>query len=130
MMDVVCGVIRDDLGRYLICLRAPGRALGGHWEFPGGKLEPGESAVAALARELKEELGIDVLVGEALEAVEWSGGAKPIRLLPYYCAILAGEPQALDHEELLWCDARDLGARRWAPADLPIVRIFSSGVSI
>ena len=121
MIDVVCGVIGDGLGRYLACRRSPGRHLGGLWEFPGGKVEAGEEPPQALARELAEELGVEVAVGAALEPVAWTDGHVSIRLLPYLCRITAGEPQPLEHDGLEWCAPGDFDRLKWAPADVPVL---------
>lgn len=130
MTEVVCGVISDESGRVLACRRALGRHLGGLWEFPGGKVDAGESHEAALVRELGEELGIVVLVGEKFnEVVEWTDGEVSIRLRAFRCAILKGDPLALEHEEIRWCDAGALAGLDWAEADLPIVAALSAGFS-
>lgn len=122
-MDVVCALIEDPQRGLLACKRPRGVHLAGYWEFPGGKIEPGETPRAALAREISEELGIVVVVGEALDAVEWSDGQVAIRLCPYRCRIIAGgEPVAHEHEEIRWCHASCLDVIEWAPADLPILR--------
>jgi len=123
MTEVVCGVIKDADGRILACRRGEGRHLAGLWEFPGGKVDAGESPEAALARELEEELGVAVDVGEKLAAVvEWTDGEVAIRLSAYWCRISEGEPVALEHEELRWCGISELGELGWAEADLPFVR--------
>lgn len=121
MIDVVCGVIEDSGGRFLACLRPEGKHLGGLWEFPGGKVDPGESPESALARELREELDIEVLVEAALDPVIWRDDRAHIRLLPFRCSITAGEPQALEHERLHWCAPEDFGALAWAAADMPVL---------
>jgi 8-oxo-dGTP diphosphatase len=121
MTEVVCGVITDDAGRFLACLRPAGKHLGGLWEFPGGKVEPGESPEVALVRELREELGIEVAVGEALEPVAWTYDRGEIRLLPYLCYIISGVPFPLEHERLNWCGPSQFESLEWAPADLPIL---------
>lgn len=81
MLEVVCGIIENAEGKILACRRGLERHLGGLWEFPCGKIDAGETAEAALARELHEELGITVRVGKSLVAtVEWTDGAVSIRL--------------------------------------------------
>jgi 8-oxo-dGTP diphosphatase len=122
MIDVVCAVIRDENGRYLACKRPPGKHLGGLWEFPGGKIDAGESAEAALARELQEELGVDARVGEPLEPVVWAYAEATIRLLPFLCTIIRGELKPIEHEELRWCAVADFESLDWAEADLPILK--------
>jgi 8-oxo-dGTP diphosphatase len=122
MVDVVCGVIENSEGRFLACLRPAGKHLGGLWEFPGGKVDPGESPESALVRELREELAVDVEVGLPLAAVIWSYEEKTIRLLPFRCTIVSGELRAIEHEELCWCLPEEFNNLPWADADVPILR--------
>jgi 8-oxo-dGTP diphosphatase len=77
MIDVVCGVVEDDAGNILVCRRPAGKHLGGLWEFPGGKIDPGETAASALIRELREELGIEVAPGQSLPEVVWPYEPSP-----------------------------------------------------
>ncbi|MES2440301.1 MAG: (deoxy)nucleoside triphosphate pyrophosphohydrolase [Verrucomicrobiota bacterium] len=121
MLEVVCGVIGNSAGQFLACQRPAGKHLGGLWEFPGGKVDAGESPEVALARELREELAIDVEVGLPLSPVIWNYGDKTIRLLPFFCRIIGGELQALEHEKLLWCRPEDFADLTWAEADIPIL---------
>lgn len=121
MIDVVCGVIQDPEGRFLACLRPQGKHLAGLWEFPGGKVNPDESPECALARELEEELGIKVIVGAPIKPVHWNYDRGSIRLLPFFCTITVGHPQAIEHEQLLWCAPADFGTLSWAEADLPVI---------
>ena len=121
MIDVVCAVIRDGQGRYLACLRPQGKHLGGCWEFPGGKVEPGESPEAALARELLEELAIGVSVGGAFDPVVCHYGETGIRLLPFPCEITAGTPTPLEHDAIRWCAPEDFHLLAWAEADKPVL---------
>lgn len=120
-MDVVCGVILDLSGRMLACRRPRGKVLAGLWEFPGGKVDPGETPEEALVRELREELAIQVEVGEALSPVRWSYPWAEVRLMPFLCRVVDGIPQALEHEELRWCDAGESRRLDWVPADLPVL---------
>ncbi len=120
-MNVVCAVIDDGEGRYLACLRPDGKHLGGYWEFPGGKVDPGESPQTALIRELAEELAVRVEVGRPMAPVLWNYGDKRIRLLAFHCRIVSGEAQALEHEEIRWCRPEKFGELRWAEADIPIL---------
>ena len=121
MIDVVCGVIEDGRGNVLACRRPAGKHLGGLWEFPGGKVDPGESPAEALIRELREELMIDVVVSSPLEPVVWPYESITIRLIPYLCRIVAGEPVAHEHDEIRWCSRCLLATLEWAPADIPIL---------
>lgn len=122
MIDVVCGVIENSKGQFLACLRPFGKHLGGLWEFPGGKLEPGESAEIALIRELREELSIEVEVGPALSRVIWHYDEVTICLIPFRCRIAAGEIQPTEHDQVLWCAPENFDDLIWAPADLPVIR--------
>lgn len=127
MIEVVCGVISDDAGRVLACRRSLGRHLGGLWEFPGGKVDAGETHEEALRRELEEELGIIVSVGERLGApVEWTDGDVSIRLTAFRCGILEGHAEALEHEEIRWCETHELAGLDWAKADVPLLAEISN----
>jgi 8-oxo-dGTP diphosphatase len=121
VIDVVCGVLMDPHGRVLACRRPTGKALAGLWEFPGGKVDPGESPEQALVRELREELAIRVEVGAAMSAVIWHYPWAVVRLLPFRCRLTHGVPQAIEHEELRWCDSAACGQLDWVPADLPVL---------
>ena len=114
---VGAAVVRD--GRVLASRRTEPPRLAGLWEFPGGKVEPGEDDASALARELREELHVEVEVGERL------GGDLPIGttavLRVYLCRLLAGEPALVDHDEHRWLGADDLLDVPWIPVDLPLV---------
>jgi 8-oxo-dGTP diphosphatase len=122
MIDVVCGVIENEEGKFLACLRPQGKHLGGFWEFPGGKVEVGEEPAAALVREILEELEVTVEVGVALTPVIWAYEERSIRLLPFRCKVIGGVLNAVEHEEVRWCSASDFDQLAWAAADLPILR--------
>ncbi len=118
--QVIVGAAIIDRGRVLACARAdpPGRY--GRWEFPGGKLEPGESEPQALVRECEEELGVRIHVGTRV------GGDIPVAtgwgvLKVYLARLLDGQPQALEHEELRWLGPDELHTVDWLPADAPVV---------
>lgn len=121
MIRVVAGLIEDDQGRLLACRRPEGKHLAGKWEFPGGKIEAGESRTKALIRELEEELGILVEVHGQLTPVVHDYGRGPIELIPLRCRIRSGTPEPREHSELRWCDADALGRLDLAAADLPIL---------
>jgi len=92
------------------------------WEFPGGKMEPGETGEQALARELHEELDIDVRVGEFLCTVEHDYPAFHLTMHCYFCSIAGGKsPTLLEHEAARWVDARHLRGLDWLPADVKVV---------
>ncbi len=120
MIEVAAGLILDEAGRLLACRRPEGKHLGGKWEFPGGKVEDGESPGAALIRELEEELGVTVEVDGALTPVIWDYGRGPMRLHPFVCRIVAGNLHPHEHSEIRWCGKDDLGELDWAAADVPV----------
>lgn len=126
MIDVVAGVIIDQEGRILACQRPPGKHLAGKWEFPGGKIEPGESPQAALIRELQEELSVTVETSTALTPVIWDYGSGAICLHPYLCRIVAGEIYLTEHTAYRWITRERWRKPDWAEADVPIWEEFIS----
>jgi 8-oxo-dGTP diphosphatase len=124
-LHVVAGVLRDAQGRVLLARRPAGKADAGLWEFPGGKVEHGESALDALRRELNEELGLRVIDGEALIRVPVAStdDGAPIRLhLDTWCiTAYSGDPVAHEHDALAWVALEALDRYPMPPADLPIV---------
>lgn len=118
---VVAGVIADTRGRILLARRTRGRDLAGLWEFPGGKLEPGETPQQALQRELQEELGIDARIGEALICVPQQYPHKRIRLDVHRVAGWNGPVKALDGQALAWVPPHRLRSYAMPPADRPVV---------
>lgn len=122
-MHVMAGVLLDGAGRILIAQRPPGKHLAGMWEFPGGKVEPGEAPLAALERELDEELGIavDPLSFEDLIRVPWNYGERGMLLEAVVVRAWTGEPQALDAAAIAWRLPWDIDPAMLAPADRPIL---------
>jgi 8-oxo-dGTP diphosphatase len=120
----------------LVARRSAPEKLAGLWEFPGGKVEPGEAPEAALRRELDEELGIEVHLGVELPADTPSGWRLNDRasMRVWFAEILAGEPQALeDHDELRWvslADPDEVLGLPWIPADFPIVRELLAALGV
>lgn len=123
LMPVVAAALIDRDGRVLVQLRPAGKAMAGLWEFPGGKVEPGETPEAALVRELEEELGI-VVAEEALAPLTFASAPLPGRhllLLLYVCRAWGGVPQALDATALAWHTPAALRDLAMPPADLPFI---------
>jgi len=124
---VVAAAIVDDVARparLLAARRSAPAELAGRWELPGGKVEPEEDPVAALHRELHEELGVRVSLGAPVAGP--LGGDWPItpvlRLRVWLAGTRSGDPQPLlDHDELRWVGPADWAALPWLPADLPVV---------
>lgn len=120
-LKVVVGAAIIAEGRVLACARSSPPEAAGKWEFPGGKVEPGEGEVDALVRECAEELGVRIEVGERVgRNVRMSHGRAVLKV---YVARLLGdaEPQPLEHAELRWLAADELDTVPWLPADAPIV---------
>lgn len=120
MMAVVAAVIRRG-GRIMLCQRRPGAHNGLKWEFPGGKIEPGESPEAALARELMEELDIRVEVGRILDAVCHRYADRDVLVLFYDCRIAKGEPRTVDCNAVAWAVPEDIRSYDFAGADRAFV---------
>ena len=123
IMPVVAAALIDGQGRVLVQQRPPGKSLGGLWEFPGGKIEPGETPEAALVRELAEELGITVGI-DALQPVAFASHAlagRHLLLLLYRIDAWRGEPVALEATALAWETPAALRGLPMPPADVPLV---------
>jgi 8-oxo-dGTP diphosphatase len=108
-------------GRYLVARRPDDDRLARCWEFPGGKVEPGEPPPAALRRELREELGVDVEVGDVYAVGHHVEADREILLLVYRCVLRAGEPRCLEVAEWAWLTPAELATLDLPPADRPIV---------
>ena len=120
---VVGAAIVDRAGpapRVLAAERAEPPELAGWWEFPGGKVEAGETPEQACVRECREELGVELALGARLgEDIVIGGGSAVLRV--WLATLVAGEPVALEHRSLRWLAAGELAAVAWLPADLPLV---------
>lgn len=121
VFKVTAAVIEKD-GKILIAKRRIGDRHGGRWEFPGGKVDLGETPEACLKRELKEELGIEAEVGEFICASTFKYMFVPLELLVYKVRHISGEFQALDHDELKWVDPSELNKYDFVKADVKVVK--------
>jgi A/G-specific adenine glycosylase len=119
--DVTAGIIRDDAGRILIAQRPADGLLGGLWEFPGGKQEPGESLPDCLQRELREELGIEVEVGGLFVVVKHAFTHFKITLHAFECRWREGEPQRLGVQDFAWIDESGFDAYSFGKADREVI---------
>lgn len=124
-LEVVGAVILDEGGKVLCALRSDQMSLAGHWEFPGGKIDADESPEAALAREIEEELGCTISVGELVADCTYAYPNVTIRLRTYRAAIVSGEAHPAEHEKLGWFEVSELDSLVWAPADLPTIEALS-----
>ena len=120
-VHVVAAAVTDADGRVLIAQRPEGKHLAGGWEFPGGKLEPGEAREAGLARELLEELGITITTPRPLIRVRHTYPTREVLLDMWVVTRFQGEPRGLDGQALRWCAQDDLPEADLLPADKPIV---------
>ena len=118
---VVAGLIIGDDERVLITQRRADQALPLQWEFPGGKVEPGEAPVAGLIRELREELGVTVTVGRIWDVLFHAYPAFDLVMLVYPCRIVDGEPRPVEVADLAWVAPGDLARWDILPADRPLV---------
>lgn len=120
MLQVTCAIIEHQ-GKILICQRSARMKLPLKWEFPGGKIEDGESKEACLIREVLEELGLDIQVGNALTPVEHTYPDFSLRLYPFQCTWTGGELTIAEHAQAIWVALEELRGYDWAEADIPIV---------
>ena len=120
-LRVVCGLIFNG-GRVLATRRDPSRGFPLYWEFPGGKLEDGESSEEAIHRELEEELSLKVSITAALEPVHYHDADHNICLIPFTChPDQTHGPIPRDHVEIRWITPNEGQQLTWAPADIPLV---------
>ena len=120
-IDVVAAVIRRADGRLLISQRLADDTLGGYWEFPGGKVDPGEELRAALARELREELGLETEIGAEIHRIVHAYPDRDVRLFFYEVRILSGEPQKIEVADLRWVTLNEIGEYQFPEADRPLL---------
>ena len=120
MKEVTAAIIVHD-NRVLIARRGPGQKLAGKWEFPGGKIEAGETPEACLVREIKEELGVDIEIDGFFGASLYRYETGEIRLLGYKAKWVAGDIRVTVHSEIRWIGQDELGDYDYAPADMPFV---------
>jgi|SRR5882724_9530509 len=119
-IPVVCALIERD-GLVLVAQRPANKHLPLKWEFPGGKVEPGETPESAIVREIKEELGCEIALTRALPTSIHAYGTVIIEMIPFVCRLAAGspEPQLHEHVALQWVNPEGLAALDLAAADLP-----------
>lgn len=124
---VAAAMVRSD-GRVLLQRRPPGKSMEGLWEFPGGKIESGETPEQALARELEEELAVKVAPGALRPACFASAplGARHLILLLYVVRAWMGEPRALEASEFAWVRPDEMRGMPMPPADRPLVELLAA----
>ena len=117
-------IVRD--GLVLCAQRGPEGSLPGFWEFPGGKVESGESKPEALRREISEELGCGISVGNEITTTVHDYEFGTVHLTTFYCQLEDGEPSISEHSEMQWLKPSHLASLEWAHADIPAINIISS----
>lgn len=122
-IHVAAAVIKDHAGRYFVTQRGYGEYKD-FWEFPGGKLEPGETGEEAIVREIREELAISIQVERSIATIEYDYPAFHLSMACFLCSIAAGSPTLLEHEAARWVAPRDLSAVGFLPADRELVEKY------
>lgn len=126
-IEVVAGIIKDG-DKIFATQRGYGEFKDG-WEFPGGKMEPGETPQQALARELKEELAVDVNVGEFLCTVDYDYPTFHLTMHCFFCSLVSGKLTLLEHEAAKWLKMSELHTVNWLPADVEVVKALKDAAS-
>lgn len=114
-------VIRNDAGEILIDRRLDKGDMAGLWEFPGGKIESGETVAACIAREIKEEIALDINVGDRLILIEHDYPKFKVSLHVHWCDYLGGEPQAIECQEIKWVTPTELDQYEFPEANKTII---------
>lgn len=120
-VHVVGAIIENEQKEIFCALRSPEMTLANYWEFPGGKIESGETPEQALAREITEEFNCSIEVGEKVEDTTYEYEKVIVRLETYKAKLLTGKPVALEHAETKWVPREQLPQLNFAPADIPAV---------
>ncbi|WP_338554617.1 (deoxy)nucleoside triphosphate pyrophosphohydrolase [Paenibacillus sp. KS-LC4] len=124
MLEVAAAIISNEQNQLLIARRKKGKSQEGLWEFPGGKIEQGESAESCLRRELLEEMRIEIAPQQWFGVNEHYYGAAPIRLIAYKASYISGEIILVDHDDYRWVSPRELKDYSFAPADIKFVELL------
>ena len=118
-IEVVAAIIQRE-GAYFATQRGYGE-FEGMWEFPGGKIEPGESREVALKREIQEELGVDIAIENLLYTTEYDYPSFHLTMHCYLCSIVSGEIELREHKSARWLRPEELGSVEWLPADKDVI---------
>ena len=118
-IEVVAAILHRD-GAYFATQRGYGE-FEGMWEFPGGKIEPGESSEDALKREIQEELGVDIVIEDLICTTEYDYPSFHLTMHCYLCRVEAGEIELREHKSARWLRPEELGSVEWLPADKDVI---------
>ena len=124
-IDVSCAIIEKN-GLILVAQRSEAMAMPLKWEFPGGKVEPDESAATCLQREIREELGVEIRIISPVVSSTWSYPDFIITLHPFVCYINGGVLRLAEHRAVCWLRPKELPALDWAEADVPVLQNYFS----
>ena len=127
-VKVVAAIIENNSGEILCALRSPSMDIPNCWEFPGGKVEYGESLYEAIEREIKEELLCTIEAIDILNDNTYEYDNFIVNLICLRCKLIEGVPVATEHSKLIWLKRENLGSLRWAPADVAAVEILISEI--
>lgn len=131
MIEVAAAIIENETGQILIARRKKGKAQGGLWEFPGGKIENNETIEECLKRELLEEMNIEIQPYEPFGVNDHYYGSKLIRLYAHKAKYVSGELVLVDHDQCEWVYSKDLEEYEFAPADIKFVmRLISNSLGL
>lgn len=116
---VVAAVIKKE--NKIFCTQRGYGDFKGYWEFPGGKIEDGETPQEALVREIKEELGVDISVGKMIKTIEYDYPEFHLSMDCFWCELVSGEIELKEHEDAKWLDKNNIDSVDWLPADLDLI---------
>ena len=125
MKEVTAAIILKE-NQVLVAQRAPGENLEGKWEFPGGKVEPGETPQDCLKREIREELDIEIEVLDFFDESIYTYESGKIKLLAFWCKWISGDITLKVHSQIVWASHYELDSFDFAPADIPLVEQLKS----
>ena len=120
-VKVVAAIIENENNEILCALRSPQMSLPNMWEFPGGKVEEGESLQTAIEREIKEELKCELKALDVFNDNTHEYDTFIINLICIKCNLISGTPTACEHSKLIWLKRENLDSLKWAPADVPAI---------
>ena len=123
-IQVVGAAIIED-GKILCAQRGPSMSLPLKWEFPGGKIEPGESPEEALVREIREEINCNIEIANKIERTSYEYDFGIVHLTTFSCRLKEGKPVLTEHTAIKWLEPKELGTLDWAPADIPAMEKLS-----
>ena len=124
IIHVVAAAIEKD-GKFFCAQRPEGKSLGGFWEFPGGKLEAGESPEQALVREIREELNSEIEIISYINEASYDYDFGTVVMKTYHAKLLSGKLELLEHQNSTWLPPHELKSLNWAPVDRPAVELLT-----